>query len=151
MLNVIFKIKGGGFSKDDSIERDIFCNELAAYRMQQWDMRKGGFFPVFCYWHWPWRPLVLPRSLRGLDQGQILKLNLFRLSKTSSERIYSPQAVAKLGLVGPGPFSWATVDSFPGCWQPVSWDIKHSVSSGSWVLLRFSDIFKQGSGRLQIF
>lgn len=42
-----------------------------------------------------------------------MKLNLFRLGKTFSERIYSPQAVAKLGLPWPGPLSLATINLFP--------------------------------------
>lgn len=128
VLNVIFKIKGGGFSKDNFIERNIFCSEWTASRMQQWDMRQGGFFPIFCYWHWPWRPSALPWSLRGLDQGQILKLNLFRLSKTSSERIYSPQAVAKLGL--PGQVHFPEPQS-THCWQ-------HPAGHFPWTLnIRF--------------
>lgn len=78
---------------------------------------EGGLFLSFVIGIDPEGPLSSPRSLRDLDQGQILKLNLFRLSKTFSERIYSPQAVAKLGLSGPGSLFCATMDLFPSCWQ----------------------------------
>lgn len=99
-----------------ALKGNLFCSKLTFIECSS-ESRAKVAFPTFCYWHWPWRPLVPHKSLRGLDQGQILKLNSFRLSKTFSERIYSPQAVARLGLSRPGPFSWATVHLFPRCWQ----------------------------------
>lgn len=57
------------------LKGNIFCS---AYRTQQCDTQKGGLFLSFVIGIDPEDPQSSPRSLRSLDQGQILKLNLFR-------------------------------------------------------------------------
>jgi hypothetical protein len=112
MLNVTFKIRARDLPKTTWLIESIFLKSVRVKNTAV-NYRERQVFPIFCYWHWLWRSLVLHGSLRGLDQEQILKLNLFRLGKTFSERIYSPQAVAKLGLLWPGPLSQATINLFP--------------------------------------
>lgn len=65
---------------------------------------EGGLFLSFVIGIDPEGPLSSPRSLRDLDQGQILKLNLFRLSKPSVRGFTPHKLLPSWGYLGQAHF-----------------------------------------------
>lgn len=136
------KYREEGSPKTTVLKQYIFCNKLIAHRVGN-EICGRWTFPVFCYWHWPWRPSVLPQKLKGLRSRADFEIEFIQIKQTFSERIYSSQAVAKLGLSGPGSLSWATMDLFPSWWQRPGSQFPETLNIQSFLSLLDSLLFLQ--------